>query len=857
MSSSGEGPRVWHGRGAKLDPRLAYLAGMSEQALTRMQVEERRALSAIAESLSRLLPPGEGSDEIARFHERRRELSARIFAPLTSGVHPPRPPAPEPRDMRDGIGEQVFSVFLDTDADAPFLASLGAIPRSRSAEVQTAFVPKSRLAALEASSAIRSIELARPWFYALDHAIPYAQIDAWHAEPQHLTGEGVIIGVIDNAIDIYHPAFRTPEGRTRLRFLWDQTLSPRAGERGPPTTPALPGFLPQGQVSYGVEYDAAAIGIELESALPAYRIVRHAPAERPQFAAPYHGTAVAGCAAGSPVEGRVGAAPGSSIIFVSPLGYDAGASLVADSASVLDACAYIFARADRAGRPCVINISMGDNQGPHDGTTQGERFLDDLLGVPGRAITISAGNASNTKAHASGRIAEGAREVLTLSYGHGAMQSDAVEIWYDGHDRFAVEVIPPQGQVIGPLQPGQEARDVAVGDVAVTVISVLNRPRNRDNQISIIINVPDGQQVPPGDWQIALTATRAVNGRFHAWIDRNNPDKAAWTSFLDERNVTLGTPGTARKPITVGNHTRATLPHHPAGISLGSGLGPTRDGRVKPEIAAIGTMVHSPYPCNRNDPTLQTTLFQSQDGTSMSAPIVAGACALLFEQFDRRGIRPTCAELKHILTEAAGTGGLARIPDSGFGFGFLQTRAAMAAPDPSVDVWLRKHEDDTGAEPFAGADLMASPDIEVLDADGNAPADPRHAPGRRFNAVIRVTARNRGAQTARNVTVYLYWADPEAPGTVPAAWQVGHIYAGPDFAEQTSRIVVPVLGPGAEQRVCFAWAPPDPAGSRHGDGHFRLLARVKQELDVAKRPISEAAFRASNNLALRDVRVLP
>ena len=90
MSSSGEGPRLWHGRGAKLDPRLAYLAGMSEQALTRMQVDERRALSAIAESLSRLLPPGEGSEEIARFHERRRELSARIFAPLTSGVHPPR-----------------------------------------------------------------------------------------------------------------------------------------------------------------------------------------------------------------------------------------------------------------------------------------------------------------------------------------------------------------------------------------------------------------------------------------------------------------------------------------------------------------------------------------------------------------------------------------------------------------------------------------------------------------------------------------------------------------------------------------------------------------------------------------------
>lgn len=852
----------------KRDPRLDYLAGLAERALLELHEAERHALAGIAVRLSKIAPPRDAGDDLSRYHDERRTVRAKLFAPLTAGVFLPRGrrAGHASGDAREGFAEPTFSVFINSEADDEDLARLGVMPRSRSAEVHTAFLPRSRLRDVDACAGVGFVELGRPWFYDLNEAIPIVGIATWHGADPPLKGDGVIVGVIDNVIDIHHRAFRTAALDTRIAFLWDQTLTPLPGERGPPTAPALPGFVPRGRPSYGVEYDADAINSELRRfAQPggrAYDVVRHAPVIGTHGGLLSHGTAVAGCAAGSLVDGKCGAAPGSSIIFVSPLDYDAGTRLVADNAAVLDGCAYIFARAQQLGRPCVINVSMGDNQGPHDGTTAGERFLDNLLTTPGRAITLSAGNATNTNAHAAGRIGPGERKVLELKYEPGASQSDVIEIWYDGHDRFAVEVTPPQGGSLGRVDPGAEISDVPVGGVTVTVTSALDSPRNRDNQISIIIAVPPQRAIPAGTWRIALTALATVNGTFHAWIDRNNRGLSQWLTDADEGAVTLGVPATARRPITVGNHSKQVPPRTLAGVDMNSGLGPTRDGRIKPEITAIGTKVFAPMAQDRNSPPIPA-LFNEMSGTSFAAPIVAGACALLFQ---RRGKNATCAEIKHLLMQSAGKPDSIVIPSNGFGFGFLQLMDMLVTPAPSkpwVDVWLKKDASDNGGTPFQGAGLAASPDIELLDT-AKHPAAPRYAPALRYNSIVRVTVRNRGTEPARNTTVYLYWTDPArwADATTPeaalAAWHRDGIFVEPDdYVVQSNRVVLPVLGSGATAEVCFAWAPPDPAGSRNGDGRFRLLACAKQELDGGRRPVDEAAVAASNNHAMLDVRVVP
>lgn len=40
----------------------------------------------------------------------------------------------------------------------------------------------------------------------------------------NLTGKGVMIGFLDSGIDYTHPAFRNPDGTTKILRIWDQTI---------------------------------------------------------------------------------------------------------------------------------------------------------------------------------------------------------------------------------------------------------------------------------------------------------------------------------------------------------------------------------------------------------------------------------------------------------------------------------------------------------------------------------------------------------------------------------------------------------------------------------------------------------
>lgn len=104
--------------------------------------------------------------------------------------------------------------------------------------------------------------------------------------------------------------------------------------------------------------------------------------------------------------------------------------------------------------------------------------------------------------------------------------------------------------------------------------------------------------------------------------------------------ISITDPGNADAVVTVGSTHRSDP--HAYGVSYFSSRGPTGDGRRKPDLLAPGEKITSLFPGDRID---------RLDGTSMAAPHVAGAAALLMQRYPELIGRPQ--EIKRILMATA------------------------------------------------------------------------------------------------------------------------------------------------------------------------------------------------------------
>jgi hypothetical protein len=102
----------------------------------------------------------------------------------------------------------------------------------------------------------------------------------------------------------------------------------------------------------------------------------------------------------------------------------------------------------------------------------------------------------------------------------------------------------------------------------------------------------------------------------------------------------IADPGNADEVITVGATHR--YKPHTYGVSFFSSRGPTGDGRLKPDLVAPGERIQSCLPDND---------WGALDGTSMAAPHVSGAAAMLMGRYDE--LRGNPRRIKKILCESA------------------------------------------------------------------------------------------------------------------------------------------------------------------------------------------------------------
>lgn len=437
-------------------------------------------------------------------------------------------------------------------------------------------------------------------------------------------GNGAVVGVIDYGGDFAHRNFRDAGGATRLDTIWHQSGSSSSNS----------------PFGYGREITADEINAALQVGDP-YGALGYGPDPDTAFSIGSHGTHVLDIAAGNGRgSGVPGMAPNATLIFVDISHADlpfAGPEVVGvsfgDSTRLLEAIKYVF---DRAGdRPCVVNISLGTNGGPHDGSTLVEDGIDRLVRqAPNRAVVLAASNAFDDGIHASGQVAQGGQADLLWEIPSGDSSHNELEIWYAGADQFVLELIAPNGQSLGQVDPGQNGSLVSNNQVVAFVANRLDDPNNRDNMIGVFLE----DTMPSGSWTVRLHGATVVDGRFHAWIERDNR-APSWFAPPHDNGLTIGSISCGQQSIVVGSYDghKASRP-----ISFFSSAGPTRDGREKPEVSGPGHSVFAAHSRTVDEVTRKS-------GTSMASPAVAGIVALMLAEARARGVDLAIEQIRDIL----------------------------------------------------------------------------------------------------------------------------------------------------------------------------------------------------------------
>ena len=532
---------------------------------------------------------------------------------------------------------------------------------ARFGDVATGRATRGLLAAIHEHPAVASLKAPR--VYAAENRVPFADrppplepglseadpapIDSDERRPPGLTetGRGTVCAVIDWGLDFAHPDFRNPDGSTRLLGLWDQRA------QGAPA--------PYG---YGKVHGPRAIDAALKVDDP-FAALGYQPSTGAQ---PSHGTHVLGIAAGNGrAGGPAGVAPESKLVFVH-LG--PGLGDLGNSIDLLEAVDFVICTAGEL--PVALNMSIGRHAGPHDGTLLIERAIDWLIvNRPGTVVVQSTGNYYSRRTHMEGRLREAMVAQLPFVVPRSDAQPVTIELWYQGADRFAARVRSPDGVAIIAWPGTNSALVSRSGDQIGRLYNRLNDPNNGDNLIALVLRPP----VAMGDWLLEVEGLDVIDGRWHAWIERNAacpPCQALFAADAASPNTTTGSICNAMRTIAVGAYDGHD-PEFP--LARFSSVGPTRDGRCKPLLAAPGVRILS---VRSRLSAAEQPSYVRMSGTSMAAPHVTGTAALMLEAAGRQPI----AAIRHALFSTLAPPGPAP-PDqqARWGYGILDIAAAVTA----------------------------------------------------------------------------------------------------------------------------------------------------------------------------------
>lgn len=580
--------------------------------------------------------------------------------------------APAAQAAAMGAASSQLSAYVTIDPARTSWQQLGVTPIAENAGTATVRLTLDALQRLAKQQGVEYIQITSGATQMLNLARQEAGTDQLHKGtdlPKAYTGEGVVVGVVDAGFDYMHAAFRRPaDGALRIKRVWEQGATTLDGASAP--------------AKYGY-------GIELNTP----ELIEKAQGDSDSNS---HGTHVAAIAAGSDAykDGAyVGNAPDADIVLVA---LDLNASTNAD---ISNAVQYIFDYADEVGKPCVVNLSLGNQDGPHDGTSTFDTMTDAMQG-PGRLIVGAAGNHRTDAFHIDHTFATADAAPLRTFVKYKVAPSNSVsggtiEIWGEKGVDFTVDIAAystfnKKDARSTTVYPAEGVTDVDFGKYATGTWKVASEVSPLNGKPHVVLT--SALTSIRNNYAIALTVTPKTAGRVNIWSDNtylalesrdiegfSAPDAASSTlceiGGTGKRILTVGS-YTTRNEYTTNGGQQATLQETVGDLSSFSSYGPTVDGRMKPNITAPGCFIISAVSNNDASGNLMYAEYNENfgrynqygymQGTSMASPFVAGIVATWLQAYPQL----TPEQLHEIVQNTARKDSFtATAPDSNWGYG--------------------------------------------------------------------------------------------------------------------------------------------------------------------------------------------
>ncbi|WP_461813070.1 S8 family peptidase [Faecalimonas sp.] len=482
--------------------------------------------------------------------------------------------------------ERIWDLIVKYSGNLDKAREIGAEVVELQNEFAIITIEESKIERLALFPEIEYIEKPKRLFFQVVNGRRASCITSVQNARPFLFGKGILVAVIDSGISYANEDFRNEDGSTRIRLLWDQSISGN----------------PPSHYSIGTEYTSKQINeaLQQKNRSEQLQIV-------PSIDTSGHGTAVAGIAAGNGKQKGVAIESDLIIVKLASPRKD-GFPRTTELMQALD---YVVRKAKEFEMPVAINMSFGNTYGAHDGTSLLERFIDNISNYWKSVICVGSGNEGASAGHTSGKVEEGKDTIVQLAIQENE-QTVNLQLWKSYSDVMDISIISPSGIKVGPIQEILGSQRFRIGETELLIYYGEPSPYSTNQEIYIDF-LPKNKYIMSGIWKIVMTPKKIVTGIFEMWLPSESVlNKGTAFLYPIERN-TITIPSTASQVISVGAYDALTFTY--ADFS-------GRGGEKIPDVVAPGVDILAPT----RDGT-----YEEVSGTSFATPFVTGGAALLME----------------------------------------------------------------------------------------------------------------------------------------------------------------------------------------------------------------------------------